>query len=402
MSDITRRPAGSAPSAGEAWDFVVVGAGPAGSRAAELFARRGHSVLLLDSKAPWEKPCGGGLTAAALRHTPELREVEGEAQRVWELQVVAPGGASVVVPLREPYLVVSRTVLSRWGLDRAQAEGALFLRLGVRSVEREAGWWMVTDDRGDVHRARWLIAADGATSRLRGRLAPRLKPELAPSRVAYPPNGFASGRAAFLFLSAADGYLWDFPRKDHHSLGIAVAPRTFARKALDAAIAQYRLAEWGDQAPVEAAGAVIATSNWSAGGFEDLGGPEYALLGDAAGLADPATGEGIDYALRSAALAVSTFHEATGFAHFPQAARQAFAAEIRRSLLVRRWLYGPSVADRLVRWARRYLRGMHLLAGLVDAVNEHKSLRRAVADALLSGAQDRVPSRSARRLERKA
>ena len=80
------------------WDVVVSGAGPAGSRAAELLAARGASVLLLDPRAPWEKPCGGGLTAAALRHTPELHELDAETQVVREILAAAPGGASVVVP----------------------------------------------------------------------------------------------------------------------------------------------------------------------------------------------------------------------------------------------------------------------------------------------------------------
>ena len=49
---------------GAACDVLIAGAGPAGSRAAELLARRGATVVLLDPRAPWEKPCGGGLTAA--------------------------------------------------------------------------------------------------------------------------------------------------------------------------------------------------------------------------------------------------------------------------------------------------------------------------------------------------
>lgn len=50
----------------------IVGAGPAGARLAELLAARGVEVLLWDPKAPWEKPCGGGLTAAAVQWVPEL------------------------------------------------------------------------------------------------------------------------------------------------------------------------------------------------------------------------------------------------------------------------------------------------------------------------------------------
>lgn len=372
-----------------AWDFVVVGAGPAGSRAAELLTQRGFSVLLLDPKAPWEKPCGGGLTAAALRHTPELRELAGETVTIRELLVVAPGGASIVVPLRNPYEVVSRLTLSRWGLERAQAAGARFLPAGARSIERQPDGWRVTDMHGTEHWGRWLIAADGATSRLRGELAPHLRPELAPTRVAYPEFPSASGRAVFAFLRTAEGYLWDFPRTGHHSVGIGVAPGTFGRAPLDEAIAQYRLAEVGDRDPVEQRGAVIATSEWVSGRFSDLGGRDYTLLGDAAGLADPATGEGIDYALRSAALAARAFRLDRGFDRYPWAARRAFAAEMRRARLIRRWLYRPGLADALVRRARRSPRWALLLMSLIDAINEHGSLRAALLRSLVARAPDR-------------
>lgn len=373
------------------WDVVVAGAGPAGSRAAELFAARGARVLLLDPMAPWEKPCGGGLTAAALRNTPELHELDSMTHPVTEILAVAPGGASVVVPLRTQYRVVSRVTLSRWGLERAQRAGARFVSAGVQSAERGGGGWKIADTAGVVHTGRWLVAADGATSRLRKVLAPGLKPELAPTRVAYPQNGSPPGRAIFFFLPAAQGYIWDFPRPDHHSVGIGVAPGTFRRDALDGALAQYRVAEAGEihAADQAGAGAVIATSHWLSGRFADLGGPDYALLGDAAGLADPATGEGIDYALRSAALAVASFGERRGFAAYPEAARQSLQREMERAMLVRKWLYRPAVADRLIRGARRSPRLALALMSLADAINEHGSLRAALWRAAFSSAPDR-------------
>lgn len=374
-------------------DIIVVGAGPAGSRAAELLAARGCSIRLLDPKAPWEKPCGGGLTAAALAHTPELRELGAHAQEIRELLVVGPSGASVVIPLRSPYAVVSRLRLSRWGLERARAAGVSFLSVGAQHVERADDTWLVTDASGGTHRARWLVAADGATSRLRGVLAPQLKPELAPTRVVYPRMGSPAGRAVFEFLPAAQGYVWDFPRQDHHSVGIGVAPGTFRREALDGALAQYRVAEADDEASADGRGAVIATSVWSAGGFGDLGGRDYALLGDAGGLADPATGEGIDYALRSAALAAEVFTPARGFAAYPAAARRAFAAEMRRARRIRRWLYSPGAADRLVRGARRSPRAALLLMALADAINEHDRLRAALWRAVTQRPTDRDAAR---------
>jgi flavin-dependent dehydrogenase len=357
---------------------------------AELLSKQGYSsVLLLDPKAPWEKPCGGGLTAAALRHTPELRELASQTITVRELLVVAPSGASVVVPIRDPYEVVSRLTLSRWGLERARAAGARFLPVAAQTVKRDPDGWCVADSRGSEHWAHWLIAADGATSRLRGTLAPRLRPELAPTRVAYPQFPSVSGRAVFAFLRTADGYLWDFPRPGHHSVGIGVAPGTFARTPLDEAIAQYRLAEVGEHQPVEQLGAVIATSEWASGRFRDLGTRDYALLGDAAGLADPATGEGIDYALRSATLAVRAFRPNRGFERYPAAARKAFTGEMRRARLIRHWLYRPGLVDALVRRARRSPRWALLLMSLLDAINEHGSLRGALLRSLVWRVPDR-------------
>lgn len=372
-----------------AWDFLVVGAGPAGSWIAERFAKRGADVLLFDPKAPWEKPCGGGLTAAALRHTPELLELEDESTEIEELLVVAPDGASAVIPLRNSYRAVSRLTLSGWGLERAQAAGARFRPCAVRSADFDNGCWRVTDSLGGAHRGWWLVCADGATSPLRRQLAPDLRPELAPTRVMYPFSGAPPGRAVFLFLPAAKGYLWDFPRPGHHSTGIGVAPGTFAKGDLDGAVLQYSLAEGGDHGSAAAPrGAVIATSAWKSGRFSDLAGSNYVILGDAAGLADPATGEGIDYAFRSATLAADVFHEATGFKGFPRAARKTFAAEMRRARLVRRWLYRPGFADWLITRSRHSPRAALLLMSLSDAINEHGSLVSAFARTLFAGPPD--------------
>ena len=371
-----------------ACDFLVAGAGPAGSRAAELLARRGARVMLLDPKAPWEKPCGGGLTAAALAHTPDLQSLHGQWQLVHEMFLATPSGATVTVPLRRPFAVVSREVLGRWGLERATAAGTRFVARALRSAERLAGGWRVTDGQGEVYRTRWLVGADGAASTLRPRLAPRLKPELEPTRVAYPATGAPPGVAALLLFPRCGGYLWDFPRPGHHSVGIGVAPGVFARKMLDWVIAQY--GAWEKDGVVPHQGAAIATTVWQSGRFADLGSGDYALLGDAAGLADPVSGEGIDYALRSAALATDAFDERHGFARYPVAARHAFLPEILRSRVVQHLIYRPAVIEFLIHGARRWPWAAVATMALADVVNEHLPLGGIVRRALAPDALDRA------------
>lgn len=56
---------------------AIVGGGPAGATAAEMLARGGAKVLLIDEKLAWEKPCGGGLTYKALERYPFLCETGG-------------------------------------------------------------------------------------------------------------------------------------------------------------------------------------------------------------------------------------------------------------------------------------------------------------------------------------
>jgi flavin-dependent dehydrogenase len=371
------------------FDFAVVGAGAAGSRAAELLATRGAAVLLLDPKAPWEKPCGGGLTAGALRHTPELRELDPEMHAVRAIKIISPARFSVVLPLRTPYHVISRLRLSQWGLERARRAGATFRPVGTATVGRVRDVWILTDTRGAVHRARWLIGTDGATSRVRRQLAPHFRPELAPTRVVYPQAGVTSGCAVFQIISEAKGYLWDFPRPGHHSIGVGVAPRMLVRDGFDRIIADYRRLDAGDESEAPGAGTVIATSLWHAGGFDDLGARNYALVGDAGGLADPALGEGLDQAFRSAALAVAAFDPTAGFSGYPDAARRSFAAECRRGRALRRWLYRGGLADWVVRRAQSSPRAARALAALVYSINEHESILECLVRAAL------LPHRSA-------
>src|SRR4051812_13875369 len=107
--------------------IAIVGAGPAGLWASILLARLGHAVTLIDSQAPWEKPCGGGITAKALAN-PEIFGPDLPRKQIERITIFFGDERSVTVQPEQPMAVVSRRELSKHLLEQAQALGVQFLK----------------------------------------------------------------------------------------------------------------------------------------------------------------------------------------------------------------------------------------------------------------------------------
>src|SRR5215831_5207173 len=102
--------------------IAVVGAGPAGSWVSILLARRGHSVTLIDSQAPWEKPCGGGVTGKALSSF-GIFESNLPRNKVEQITIYFGDKLSVSVTPQHPIAVISRRELGRHLLEEAEKSG---------------------------------------------------------------------------------------------------------------------------------------------------------------------------------------------------------------------------------------------------------------------------------------
>jgi geranylgeranyl diphosphate/geranylgeranyl-bacteriochlorophyllide a reductase len=352
-------------------DIGIVGAGPAGARAAELLAAGGARVLMLDPKAPWEKPCGGGLTAGAFHAIPALRELEPLAQPVTSVRVETAADTGVTVPLDHPMWMLSRRTLARWQLDRALRAGAEHLPVRVREARRAGGGWRLDTTDGTVV-APFLLGADGAASLVRRAAAPGFDVELAPTRVAYPEGSGPHPDTVILrFYAGLAGYLWDFPRPTHRSVGVVVPNRTWQRPRMDGEIDEYRVSNDGCVCPgLDRAGAVIGTAWLGHGDYTRIAGRDFALLGDAAGFADPFTGEGIQNALRSAELFARAF-TGSGVGAYPALARRAFEREFQVARLLRRLLFDEGAGLELVDRSLGSKGWCALVATLMNAMNEH-------------------------------
>lgn len=401
------------------FDVLIVGAGPAGSFAAEHLARGGARVALFDGRPAGEaKACGGGVTSKALKAWPHLLEASGRT--VEEVEMYSPAGTRVRLKLDAPFAIYSRAAFDSYLRDRAIQAGAHVIssRVSVAVDGAQKEIWTARARSGEIWQGRVLVAADGANSPIARRLAgalPNAEMEVAFGyRAPLPKRGDAP--TVIAFLPDWVGYAWAFPRLDHISFGIATSQDAFQHRSLDALlwefmIGYYRTCEdaraplWSSQAKgagvdelrdgeierklrasVDTYAARIpglAPETWNT---RRVGSETWALLGDAAGFADPVTGEGIYYALRSAELFAEAFLEGD-VAAYEERWRADFGRELRRASSMRRRFYGEFLGapftDRMIDFARLHPGIRRTLRELVAGDQGYVNLKRALARSAL-------------------
>jgi menaquinone-9 beta-reductase len=316
-------------------DVLVVGAGPAGSAAAAWSARAGQDVLLADSATfPRDKPCGDGLTPRAVAEMRRLGLGGFLEGRATNRGLRAAGfGQTLYLPWPGGSLpahggAVPRTELDATIRDVAIASGAKAVD-GARAVDVE---WdgdrveAVLLRRGaDTVRIRChrLVVADGARSQL-GRVLGRTWHRDTAYGVAA--RGYvASDRSddpwisSHLELRGADdellsGYGWVFPLGSGQ-VNIGVGTLATARRPAEVNLrhlldhyARLRTDDWQLTGQVQAPWSALLPMG---GAVSGVAGPNWMLVGDAAGCVNPLNGEGIDYGLETGRLAAEMLADGT-------------------------------------------------------------------------------------------
>ncbi len=282
------------------YEIIIVGSGPAGATAAYFLAQAGKNVLVIEKAAPPRyKPCGGGLSLDFLRATFPFAFDEVIDQRI-DLIHYNYAGFKQTIPCRPDVMaMVMRDKFDKMILDKAGCPA--ILADAVTQVTENKNGVEVTLSSGNIITTDYLIAADGANSVIRRQSGLHRKQQLIGAIEAEVPltpelrEKYEDG-PVFIFDQPRAGYSWIFPKKDYLSVGIGVLGQTknlkgeLARIMNRYGISLNGVELHGHPIPVYDPKMILSTKR-------------ILLAGDAAGLADPFSGEGIRPAIKSGSIA---------------------------------------------------------------------------------------------------
>ncbi|WP_250029148.1 geranylgeranyl reductase family protein [Paractinoplanes maris] len=281
-----------------AWDVAVVGGGPAGLSAARAAAAAGARTIVLErAEHPRYKTCGGGLIGTSLAHAAEHIDVPAR-DRITALTFTRDGRHTFTRRAAEPSPFL--TLVRRDDFDHAWYSAAVTAGAVVRQncQVRSVDQGVVTLTDGEQITARVIIGADGSagiTSRYVGVTFAQQDLGLEVELAATPADRTTwNGRVLLDWGSFPGSYGWVFPKEDELTVGVIMA------KGNGAATKQY-LADFvkhlglADREVVRDSGHLTRCRRADS----PLRRGQVVVVGDAAGLLEPWTREGISYALRS-------------------------------------------------------------------------------------------------------
>lgn len=353
---------------------AVLGGGPAGASAAERLARAGLKTLVFDEKLAWEKPCGGGLTYKAYTEYPYLLDNDTPKRLVHETVIGVDKAGEAKMVLDHPLVIYSRMDLNRMLLERAERAGAALEKTRILGIERRGAGWTLQTKHGAAE-ADFLIVATGARNSLRSVGTEYGAADTMSALGYYVPA--QQERIDLQFLDKLEGYIWVFPRAGHLSVGIC--GKGESAQALRARLERY-MEERGIPLKDAAFYSHMLPSLEAAGWKRNrVDGEGWLAVGDAAGLVDPITGEGLFYAIRSGDLASravlsgapASYRDAV---HLEFAADLEFAAMLARRVFVGKFLF-RTVPQRMVQFMRRSPRFRALMQDLFAGTQPYSELR---------------------------
>jgi geranylgeranyl reductase family protein len=316
---------------------AVLGGGPAGASAAERLARAGIKTTIIDEKLAWEKPCGGGITYKAYSQYPYLIENDTPKRFVTDTLIAAPKTDAYKMSLTRPLLIYSRKDLNGLLLQRAEAAGAQIAQERVLGLERHTNSWRIRTRSGKIE-ADYCVIATGARNPLRD-----VGTQYTAKDTMYALGYWVPTEQPHIdiqFLPNLEGYIWVFPRAGHLSVGIC--GKGESAQCLRARLERYMEEKGIARKDAKFYGHMLPALESRGWRNNRLAGDGWLAVGDAGGLVDPITGEGLYYAVRSGDLASRVLLSEAGPEKAADSYRQLITRDFGTDLT-----YGAGLAKRL-------------------------------------------------------
>ncbi len=312
------------------FDIIIVGAGPSGSIAALLLSGHGLKVAVLDKeKFPRDKICGDAISADVVNQLFKIDDSLGK-EFLATVEKESSGGVTFFAPNKKKLEISFSNPITpdAGGFISKRIDFDFFLfnqlksKADIEIIENEKisnilneGEFIIVEGENSSYQCKMILAADGANSIVRNKLSinkiERNHHSAGVRQYWENVKGFNDKKHIELhfYKELLPGYFWVFPLPDNKAnVGLGILSSTVSKKKINLrekladtissnAELKARFAEAMPLEKVQGFGLPIGSKKRS------ISGNRYLLLGDAAGLIDPFTGEGIANAIRSARVA---------------------------------------------------------------------------------------------------
>ena len=329
-------------------DCLIIGAGPAGSLAAEVIARNGHSAMMIEKRPEIGLPirCGEGISSSVLELLALPDKGRHISTRIDGARIISPSGHIMNIKAdpskHHTGFILNRDIFDRMLASRAYGSGCdvrvLFEAVGmVRENGRAKVRCMHLGDRYDIE-ARIVIAADGFESKVArwGGLNPSLSPRDVDTCLQYRMVDIDHDRSFCDFYIgrryAPGGYVWCFPKGEGtFNVGIGVNESMLdgpasPRRYLDSFISRQEEFKRGKIVEIHAGGVSVGLP------MECTVADNLIVVGDAARMIDPLTGGGINNACVSALHAGRVASECIESSSFTAGDLEAYESSWRKDI----------------------------------------------------------------------
>ena len=324
-------------------DIVIVGGGVGGAVLGYMLTALGLDVCLLEKhKLPRYKPCGGGLTPRALKEFPldikEVLEVECY-QASLEFRTKPIYKKESFIPIVS---MIMRDRLDHYILLKAK-DLCMTLKEGTKFLDIKGTWgdYVIATNNGNI-KTKIIIGADGALSQVAQKTQIQrpnpwvwaLETELEPKNQREMER-FGSV-ARFDIGYEGSGYSWAFPKARHLSVGTSTINIASSRSKenLQLYIKALGISDWVIKKKA------FHPIPFRSTPFPKKPPPKAILIGDAAGLTDPITGEGIYYAIKSAKIFKDVLNE---YMDYPELMHAFYYQKLEEELFSELW-YAHKIA----------------------------------------------------------